>query len=154
MSQPVPSNTLLKHPSSIQLVTSHDEVPKLFRVIWLIELSEKKSLTAPFRNFTFNITLGRWIIRRKPWATWKLKEKESEKELCFSCKYLIFKGSHYSRKQITALCEWKVLPLEASYLQDVSEEVMVEHWPVLSADIHDDFAELVPDEVRQSFVVS
>lgn len=31
---------------------------------------------------------------------------------------------------------------------------MVEHGPVLAADVHDDFAELVPDEVRQSFVVS
>lgn len=31
---------------------------------------------------------------------------------------------------------------------------MVEHRPVLPADIHDDFAEFVPDEVRQSFMVS
>lgn len=43
---------------------------------------------------------------------------------------------------------------QSSHLQDVGEEVMVEHGPVLAADVHDDFAELVPDEVRQSFVVS
>lgn len=43
---------------------------------------------------------------------------------------------------------------DTSYLQDVGEEVVVEHGPVLAADVHDDFAELVPDEVRQSFVVS
>lgn len=42
---------------------------------------------------------------------------------------------------------------QGSHLQDVGEEVVVEHGPVLAADVHDDFAELVPDEVRQSFVV-
>lgn len=31
---------------------------------------------------------------------------------------------------------------------------MVEHGPVLPADIHNDFAQLVPDEIRQGFVVS
>lgn len=48
----------------------------------------------------------------------------------------------------------KKVSLETSYLQDVSEKVMVEHRPVLSANIHNDFAEFVPDEVRQSFVLS
>lgn len=54
-----------------------------------------------------------------------------------------------------SLHEWnQVFPLETSYLQDVSEKVMVEHRPVLPANIHNDFAEFVPDEVRQSFMVS
>lgn len=54
-----------------------------------------------------------------------------------------------------SLYEWnQVFPLETSYLQDVSKKVMVEHWPVLPANIHNDFAEFVPDEVRQSFMVS
>lgn len=44
--------------------------------------------------------------------------------------------------------------LHSSHLQDVGEEVVVEHGPVLAADVHDDLAELVSDEVRQSFVVS
>ena len=42
---------------------------------------------------------------------------------------------------------------ELLYLQDVCEEVMVKHWPVLATDVHDDFAELVADEVRHDFVL-
>ena len=41
----------------------------------------------------------------------------------------------------------------ASDLQGVCEEVMVEHGPVLATDVHDDFAQLVADEVRHDFVL-
>jgi len=39
------------------------------------------------------------------------------------------------------------------YLQGVGEEVVVEHGPVLAADVHDDLAELVADEVGHGFVL-
>lgn len=39
------------------------------------------------------------------------------------------------------------------YLEGVCEEVMVEHGPVLAADVNDDFAEFVTDEIRNRFVL-
>lgn len=90
-----------------------------------------------------------------------------------SLKYTQFSGwdlKHPNSSQLVTLCDvvpklfrvtratrirWQEKYLwKASYLQDVSEKVMVEHRPVLSANIHNDFAEFVPDEVRQSFVLS
>lgn len=40
-----------------------------------------------------------------------------------------------------------------TYLEGVSEEVVVEHGPVLAADVNDDLAEFVPDEIRNRFVL-
>lgn len=40
-----------------------------------------------------------------------------------------------------------------TYLEGVSEEVMVEHGPVLAADVNDDLAEFVTDEIRNRFVL-
>lgn len=39
------------------------------------------------------------------------------------------------------------------YLEGVCEEVMVEHGPVLAANVNDDFAEFVTDEIRNRFVL-
>lgn len=41
-----------------------------------------------------------------------------------------------------------------SYLKSVCKEVMVEHWPVLATNIHNDFAEFVPNKIGHSFVLS
>lgn len=41
-----------------------------------------------------------------------------------------------------------------AYLKCVGKEVVVEHWPVLSTDVHDDFAEFVTNKIGHSFVLS
>lgn len=40
-----------------------------------------------------------------------------------------------------------------TYLEGVSEEVVVEHGPVLAADVNDDLAEFVTDEIGNRFVL-
>lgn len=40
-----------------------------------------------------------------------------------------------------------------AYLEGVCEEVMVEHGPVLAADVNDDFAEFITDEIGNRFVL-
>lgn len=41
-----------------------------------------------------------------------------------------------------------------TYLEGVSKEVMVEHGPVLAANVNNDFAEFITDEIRSRFVLS
>lgn len=40
-----------------------------------------------------------------------------------------------------------------TYLKGVCEEIMVEHWPVLATNVHNDFAEFITDEIGHRFVV-
>ena len=43
--------------------------------------------------------------------------------------------------------------ISRTYLKGVCKEIVVEHWPVLAANIHNDFAEFVPDEIGHRFVL-
>lgn len=33
------------------------------------------------------------------------------------------------------------------YLEGVCKEIMVEHWPILATNVHNDFAQFVTDEI-------
>lgn len=67
---------------------------------------------------------------------------------CARVKGVFRETSHDQRTNVTDT------KISRAYLKGVCKEIMVEHWPVLAADVHNDFAEFVTDEIGHGFMLS
>lgn len=51
---------------------------------------------------------------------------------------------------VSQMCETR----GSAYLKSVCKEVVVEHWPILATNVHDNFAQFVSDEIGHRLLLS